>query len=43
VEEGTVEVEFAVTTEGKLKIVVAGGERETKGAHKMKLAFKPTR
>jgi hypothetical protein len=42
VTEGTVEVEFAVTTDGKLKVVVAGGEHETKGGHKMKLSFKPT-
>ena len=37
-----VEVEFGVTTEGKLKVVVAGGERDIKGAHMMKLVFKPT-
>ena len=42
VDEGTVEVEFEVTTEGKLKVVFGGGERETKGAHKVKLAFKPS-
>jgi hypothetical protein len=42
VEHGTVEVEFTVTTEGKLKLVVGGGEREKKATHKVKLVFKPT-
>jgi hypothetical protein len=41
VTEGTVVVEFGVTTEGKLKVVVGGGKRETKGAHKLKLTFRP--
>jgi hypothetical protein len=31
-----------VTTDGRLKVVLGGGERESKGAHKMKLVFKPT-
>ncbi len=41
VTEGTVEVEFTVSTDGKLKVVVAGGDRETKGVHKLTLAFRP--
>jgi hypothetical protein len=42
VKDGTVVVEFGVTTTGKLKIVAGGGERQTKGVHKMKLTFVPT-
>jgi hypothetical protein len=41
VTDGSVTIDFGVTSEGKLK-VIAGGGRKSAGAHRIKLSFRPT-